>query len=524
MASKVYVKNPNGTTYVYENITYWDKETKTSKHKRTCLGHLHPDTGEIVPNRKKGDAAQAKAESVQPPECTVIGSGISLLLDKVSSDLRLTNILKRIFPEDWSSILTCAYFLVSEGRALCRAEKWSSVNLTPFHGSLASQRISELLLRLTPSLQQDFFRAWIQSKQKDEYYALDITSVSSYSESIELVRYGYNRDGENLGQVNMMMVTGEKSNLPLFYQILPGSIKDVSTLEDALENLALLEAFKFHLVMDKGFYSKANVDALYDRHLKFMVGVPFTSSIAKKSVVENREQMDSYKNYCTVFGDELYAVSKLTKWEGHRCYVHTYYDSQKAEKENRKFGHMLLQCKDELESGNTIKAHESNYKEFFMIKETPKRGRKVTYNEEAIQKHKKNCIGWFVLITNDVKDPVKALEIYRRKDTVEKKFDDLKNDLDLKRLRIHSAAAMDGRIFLQYIALILTSRIKTVMNEAGWFKNHDMQEVIDEMKSIRKIRIEGRRKELTTTLTSFQKNIITLFQLNAEQCIIYTGD
>jgi transposase len=38
------------------------------------------------------------------------------------------------------------------------------------------------------------------------------------------------------------------------------------------------------------------------------------------------------------------------------------------------------------------------------------------------------------MITNDVKDPVKAMEIYRRKDAVEKGFDDLKNDLDCKRL------------------------------------------------------------------------------------------
>ena len=28
MSSYVYVKNPNGKTYVYENTTYWDKESK----------------------------------------------------------------------------------------------------------------------------------------------------------------------------------------------------------------------------------------------------------------------------------------------------------------------------------------------------------------------------------------------------------------------------------------------------------------------------------------------------------------
>jgi transposase len=78
------------------------------------------------------------------------------------------------------------------------------------------------------------------------------------------------------------------------------------------------------------------------------------------------------------------------------------------------------------------------------------------------------------MISNDVKDPVKALEIYRMKDTAEKAFDDLKNDLDSKRLRIHSTQAMEGRLFIQFIALILSNKIKGVMNEAGWYKNYNM--------------------------------------------------
>ena len=43
-----------------------------------------------------------------------------------------------------------------------------------------------------------------------------------------------------------------------------------------------------------------------------------------------------------------------------------------------------------------------------------------------------------------------------------------------RRPRIHSAA-MEGRIFIQFIALLITTRLKQVMNEAGWFKNHDLR-------------------------------------------------
>ena len=45
------------TTYVYESISYWDPEKKTSRAKRKLIGRVDPDTGEIIPtdgrNRKK---------------------------------------------------------------------------------------------------------------------------------------------------------------------------------------------------------------------------------------------------------------------------------------------------------------------------------------------------------------------------------------------------------------------------------------------------------------------------------------
>ena len=99
------------------------------------------------------------------------------------------------------------------------------------------------------------------------------------------------------------------------------------------------------------------------------------------------------------------------------------------------------------------------------------------------------------------------MEIYRSKDAAEKNFDDLKNDLDIKRLRIHTQSAMDGRIFIQFIALILTTRLREIMRENNWFQNHNLQEVIEEMKSIREVSIEGKRKKLVTQLTGFQNEL-----------------
>lgn len=72
-----------------------------------------------------------------------------------------------------------------------------------------------------------------------EYLALDITSESSYSELIEDVEWGYNRDHEQLPQVNLCMMVGETSRLPIHQTVYAGSHKDVRTLVTSCPALRL---------------------------------------------------------------------------------------------------------------------------------------------------------------------------------------------------------------------------------------------------------------------------------------------
>jgi len=43
---------------------------------------------------------------------------------------------------------------------------------------------------------------------------------------------GLYRDGDSLQQINLGVLLGDKNKLPFFYQIYPGSIADVSTLNN----------------------------------------------------------------------------------------------------------------------------------------------------------------------------------------------------------------------------------------------------------------------------------------------------
>jgi transposase len=187
-----------------------------------------------------------------------------------------------------------------------------------------------------------------------------------------------------------------------------------------------------------------------------------------------------------------------------------YYDAKKAVDDRAAFLRKVYQWKLELESG-TPQGDTEHYKKYFEVLETPKRKRKVIPRDDAIKEHARKTCGFFVLISNDIKDAVKALRLYRDKDCVEKGFDDLKNALDMKRLRVHSAAAMEGRLFVQFVALVLAAGIRNVMEVSELDRKMTMPEVLNEMKSLRCVKLPGKRKSIHTKASKKQKEILKAF-------------
>ena len=56
-----------------------------------------------------------------------------------------------------------------------------------------------------------FLRLQGKRRVEKEYWAYDSTSISSYSESLKQVKYGKNKDGEKLPQINLALIFGENS-------------------------------------------------------------------------------------------------------------------------------------------------------------------------------------------------------------------------------------------------------------------------------------------------------------------------
>ena len=56
----------SGITYVYDSKSYYDKEKKCSRAKRTLIGKIDPDTGEMIPTDGRNKGAKSKPDTVSP--------------------------------------------------------------------------------------------------------------------------------------------------------------------------------------------------------------------------------------------------------------------------------------------------------------------------------------------------------------------------------------------------------------------------------------------------------------------------
>jgi transposase len=265
-----------------------------------------------------------------------------------------------------------------------------------------------------------------------------------------------------------------------------------------------------HCVMDKGFYSKSNIDELFVARDKFIVSVPLSNKWVQRAIDDIYEAIYGPEGYRKIDNEVLYVHSQVYLWgqDNHRCYLHLYYNAHMRADAVDKFTEELVGYKEELESGKMVNEHQEAYNEFFIMKTTPKRGLKVLYNNTAVSQHIKRYLGFQPLLTNSIKDPVECLQIYRNKDVVEKCFSDLKNQLDMKRLRMHSSTTVDGKLFVQFIALIYISALRKEMRKVGLIQRYTVRELLQEMDTLTKVKYSGKYGHIFTEVTKSQREIL----------------
>jgi hypothetical protein len=525
MAAIVYQTDKrSGITYAYESVSRWDKEKQQSRSKRTLIGRVDKETGEIVPTRGTNKKNKPTESNKAPVMSARYFYGATYLLDHIGEKTGIAADLQACFPNRYRKILSVAYFMVLEDSSpISRFPKWGKLHKHPFGDAIPSQRISDLFASITEEEKLQFFRLQAKRRIENEYWAYDTTSISSYSNCLKQVKPGNNKEHDQLPQINLALIFGEKSNLPFYYRKLAGNITDVKTVTTLLADIDFLDLKKVNLVMDRGFYSQANINGLYQKHLKFLIGVKRSLSFVKNQIDKVRDTIRDWINYSE--RHELFMTSVTIDWDysqkrpykgdtlrgKRRMYLHIYYNPEQALEDEKKFTKHLLQLQDELESGERNPQHEKQYEKYFSITSTPVRGVKFKVKQQVIDEAKRNY-GYFTLASNKIKDAGEALDIYRNKDLAEKAFGNLKDRLSLRRLEVTSELSLDGKLFVEFIALIYLSFIKKTMQGKELFGKYTIQELLDQFDVIECFEHPGHKLHIGE-ITEKQENLYQEFKI-----------
>jgi transposase len=491
-----------GITYAYENKAYWDKEKQQSRAERKLIGKVDPNTGEIVPTRpykKREHPIKDRSSKPGPPPITKMQRsfyGASYLFDQIGKVTGVADDLKACFPDTYRQILSVAYYLIlEENNSLSRFSHWQKLHIHPYGRDIPSQRSRELFQSIDEEGRMSFFKKQGKRRIEQEYWAFDTTSISSYSDTLKQVKKGKNKEHDRLPQINLALLFGEQSGLPFYYRKLSGNISDVQTVKQLMAEFDIMGYKKVKVILDRGFYSQNNINALYKNHQKFIIGVKLGLQYVKTILNEERENLKLWSNLQTQFG--AYGICRTIKWEyeqerpykgdilkeKRRAYLLLFYNPEKAAKDQADMNEYLTGLYNDLKEGRRRDYCAKDYNKYFEVTETPKRGRRIKPREDAMLEAAKNY-GYFALLSNEVKDPYEALSLYRSKDVVEKAFGNLKERLNFRRMQVSSELSLNGKLFAQFVALIYLSYVKKKMQDANLFEKWTMQGVLDELDTI----------------------------------------
>lgn len=498
----------NRQTYVYEIQPYYDKITKTTRQKSKYVGKYRGDIETAKPVRK-----------VLPTKSLEYGEFIPVL--DIIRKLKLYEILESVIGErDTETILGIAINKVIESVPMYAIKSWTegTILIKEYPNMiLPSQTLSEFLKRMSSEeIIQAITKKIIEKDKPGGTIIYDITSISSYSELIQILEYGHNRNEDGLPQVNFSLAVDKENGIPIMFDLHSGSIVDVSTLKNTIKKIKNFGIKNAKLIMDRGLFSQTNIDELLNAKEPINFLIPGTLNnkeikrIIEKEEIENVEYLELY-NKKSIFAKPITALIGKQTLNGY-----LYYNPERADKEKEHFYIKLYDIKTIIEQkiiNKSIKEIEQiisdiskDYKKYFEWNASKK---KLKLKNEEMQ-NAKNVMGKFILLygTGTYKWN-ECLEEYNQKIIIEQSFNMLKNDMEALRLHMKTDETFKGLLFVYFISLIIRMKLNNIMAHSGLNKKYTFNLMMLELRKLKKIELDN-GDIILTELTKKQKDIFNM--------------
>ena len=303
--------------------------------------------------------------------------------------------------------------------------------------NLTSQRISNFLQSIGKRENVEcFFNAhiqWVKDRvSKDTAVLIDSTGLPN-SIHFPLTAIS-NHNGKISREARMTTVVQRDSGYPLMFRITPGNVNDVSTITRTLTELGVHDVAADFVLLDAGYFTGDNIDALYGAKIDFITRLPERNRILYNQILsEARGNLVEQENLVHYNNRAVYIVRVNCEIGNHKHNAFAYlgYDVDRASDEAHKAVRKLSDKK---------------------------------LSDEQFQKTLENA-GLFVIVSSKKYETSEILPLYYIRQTIEQYFDLSKGSAKLTPLRIHSEQALYGHLILSMIAATINIRIMNTIKQ-----------------------------------------------------------
>lgn len=532
---KLVRKKRGGHTYIeYEYERIYDPAKQYTYPKRASIGRVDPENpNRMTPNEnflKYFPDADIPEEIDRLERSPYLNIGPYVVLQKLIRDSKLREILGEYMDEkDTGFLLDLAcYSIIEENNAgqYYPDYAYEHALFTPDMKIYTDSKVSDFFRKLKPEQSVGFLNSWNKSKNKRQkiYLSYDSTNKNCQAGDIDLLEYGNAKTDASLPIFNYSVACDSANREPLFYELYPGSLNDISQLTCMIDKAHGYGYRNIGFILDRGYFSKRNLEYMEKNGYSFLIMVKGMKDFIREIVIENQgsfensrgKYIDRYDLYGTTVRRLLY------EGDAKKRNIHIYYSDGKAYGEKQEIKQKIRRLKKYLDGcvGKECVAFGPEIMKYFYLN-FEKDGKTLKLAEEntsAVEKEL-SLAGYFAIVSSENMTAREAIELYKSRDASEKLFRSDKFYLGNKSMRVYSDEALSSKVFIQFIALILRSRIYIALKEKSekMLKRPNYLTVPAALKELEKIvmirHLDGVYR-LDHAVTATQKAILDAFGLN----------
>jgi transposase len=293
---------------------------------------------------------------------------------------------------------------------------------------------------------------------------LDWTSFVLYGTKCPIGKYGYSRDHRpDKTQITVgLCELASPINIPIGLTIKPGNTNDQKHFQDTFNQVKSKLKPDSLITYDKGANSQENNALVINSNMKYLTSKKLNLSDDKRikkfdkkdaKIIDEKNEIYGIKYVFPSRTDYFYFSEKLK----------TAQIEASIRRAERKFkeAKLLQEC---LDNNKKLPAKFCIKNELVDVTYSYQTKLKQLGEKEALEYAKNHSItgreGFFCLTSSVDLTLEEALQTYRKKDSIEKLINSLKNEINIKPLRVWSENSIYGAIIIGFLAQLIMSLIK----------------------------------------------------------------